>query len=77
MILTIQKEPKLKRARQIPEWDVYDREIADFAAKISGSQGALAASVDDLAGTKSAVGQVEDDIANEADEHARRIDDEL
>ena len=56
---------------------MYDREIADFAAKISGSQGALAASVDDLAGTKSAVGQVEDDIANQADEHARRIDDEL
>ena len=77
MILTIQKEPKLKRARQIPEWDVYDREIADFAAKISGSQGALAASVDDLAGTKSAVEQGGEDIANEADEHVRRIEDEL
>ena len=46
----MQKEPKLVRARQIPEWDVYDREIAEFAARISGN--ALAASVDDLAGTK-------------------------
>ncbi len=48
----VKKEPKLKRARQIPEWDVYDREIAEFAARISGDSGALAASVDDLAGSK-------------------------
>lgn len=44
------KEPKLVRARQIPEWDVYDREIAAFAATLgSGESGALAANVDDLA----------------------------
>nr|XP_019013386.1 UDP-glucose:glycoprotein glucosyltransferase [Kwoniella pini CBS 10737]OCF52167.1 UDP-glucose:glycoprotein glucosyltransferase [Kwoniella pini CBS 10737] len=46
------KEPKLVRARQIPEWDLYDREIATFAAKLEGQEvgvGALAASVDDLA----------------------------
>ncbi|WRT66985.1 uncharacterized protein IL334_003951 [Kwoniella shivajii] len=44
------KEPKLVRARQIPEWDLYDREIATFAAKLEGQEGgALAANVDDLA----------------------------
>ena len=30
-----QKEPKLSRARQIPEWDEYDREIARFAQKLA------------------------------------------
>ncbi|KAH9946426.1 glycosyltransferase family 24 protein [Epithele typhae] len=29
------KEPKLDRARQIPEWEVYDSEIAEFARKCS------------------------------------------
>ncbi|WWC85342.1 uncharacterized protein L201_000205 [Kwoniella dendrophila CBS 6074] len=48
------KEPKLVRARQIPEWDLYDREIASFAAKLQKEEngvevGALVASVDDLA----------------------------
>ncbi|BEI94341.1 uncharacterized protein CcaverHIS019_0608000 [Cutaneotrichosporon cavernicola] len=41
------KEPKLSRARQIPEWDSYDREIAEFAATLG--DGGLAANVDDLA----------------------------
>ncbi|EIW69539.1 hypothetical protein TREMEDRAFT_44060 [Tremella mesenterica DSM 1558] len=45
------KEPKLVRARQIPEWDEYDREIAALAARIQGGSG-LAGSVDDLAGEK-------------------------
>lgn len=53
-----QKEPKLVRARQIPEWETYDSEIARFAqslvqeGKIKAS--AIAASVNDLAsiGTK-------------------------
>jgi len=75
-VLMRQKEPKLKRARQIPEWDIYDREIAEFAARISGSHGALAASVDDLAGSKSPVEPAYDGD-QEADEPARRIDDEL
>lgn len=52
------KEPKLVRARQIPEWDVYDREIAAFAASLASAQGdggvgggggAMARGVDDLA----------------------------
>ena len=49
-----QKEPKLVRARQIPEWDLYDMEIANFASRISGKGGVMAVSVDDLAGSKSA-----------------------
>jgi hypothetical protein len=44
------KEPKLARARQIPEWDVYDQEVAAFAKKLEGSAGRLAGSVDALAG---------------------------
>lgn len=31
---TTQKEPKLDRARQIPEWEVYDSEIAEFARRL-------------------------------------------
>ena len=30
-----QKEPKLSRARQIPEWEQYDGEIAQFARKLA------------------------------------------
>jgi len=30
-----QKEPKLARARQIPEWEEYDSEIAKFAQRLS------------------------------------------
>lgn len=32
---TSQKEPKLSRARQIPEWETYDAEIAHFARKLA------------------------------------------
>lgn len=31
----IQKEPKLARARQIPEWEEYDAEIARFAQNLA------------------------------------------
>lgn len=49
------KEPKLVRARQIPEWDTYDRDIAAFAKRIEGQTGkGMAASVDALAGNKEA-----------------------
>jgi len=49
----MQKEPKLFRARQIPEWEEYDGEIARFAQSLV-EQGkiksaAVAASVNDLA----------------------------
>ncbi|KIJ61523.1 glycosyltransferase family 24 protein [Hydnomerulius pinastri MD-312] len=38
------KEPKLSRARQIPEWEEYDTEIAQFARKLA-AQGKIHASV--------------------------------
>lgn len=83
--LITQKEPKLKRARQIPEWDSYDREIAAFAARISGNEGALAASVDDLAGNKEVVEESEVDVTEDVQgeqvkeerEHHGRIEGEL
>ena len=34
----LQKEPKLDRARQIPEWEVYDNEIAEFARRLRSGQ---------------------------------------
>ncbi|RPD60390.1 glycosyltransferase family 24 protein [Lentinus tigrinus ALCF2SS1-7] len=33
------KEPKLDRARQIPEWEVYDSEIAKFARRLREGEG--------------------------------------
>ena len=66
------KEPKLARARQIPEWDVYDQEVAAFAKRIGGSAGkGLAGSVDALAGAAVQVDEKEDSAAS------RRLDDEL
>lgn len=61
----VQKEPKLVRARQIPEWEEYDGEIARFAqslvhdGKIKAS--AIAASVNELAsiGTQKTDGEGE------------------
>ncbi|KAF9225915.1 hypothetical protein BS17DRAFT_777873 [Gyrodon lividus] len=38
------KEPKLSRARQIPEWEVYDNEIAHFARRLA-AEGKIHASV--------------------------------
>ena len=35
---SMQKEPKLDRARQIPEWEVYDGEIAAFARRLQVNQ---------------------------------------
>ncbi|KAI0823499.1 glycosyltransferase family 24 protein [Trametes gibbosa] len=32
------KEPKLDRAKQIPEWEVYDGEISAFARRLAGSE---------------------------------------
>ena len=36
----MQKEPKLSRAHQIPEWSTYDSEIAQFAKSLA-EQGIL------------------------------------
>ncbi|KAK8869940.1 hypothetical protein IAR55_000508 [Kwoniella newhampshirensis] len=84
------KEPKLVRARQIPEWDVYDREIAAFAARVSedgGESGALAGSVDDLAsevvkgGNEKSLEAIHEDAGSDMDEadeeDPRRLEDEL
>ncbi len=66
------KEPKLVRARQIPEWDSYDREIAAFAATLG--DGGLAADVDELASGPGGAGagavgeQAVEDAAEEAPE---------
>lgn len=34
----LQKEPKLDRAKQIPEWEVYDAEISAFAKRLMASE---------------------------------------
>ena len=65
------KEPKLVRARQIPEWDSYDQEVARLAARVAedGGQG-LVGSVDELAGEKTAAAVgVEEDEEAKNDKH--------
>lgn len=54
LILTpLQKEPKLARAHRIPEWEVYDGEIARLARRLADEgvihASAAAADVSDLA----------------------------
>ncbi|KAG9126087.1 hypothetical protein FRC07_004930 [Ceratobasidium sp. 392] len=57
------KEPKLARARQIPEWTSYDNEIADFARSLADAgklrSRAISGSVDALAsvGKKAPAGE--------------------
>jgi UDP-glucose:glycoprotein glucosyltransferase len=34
-MVNLQKEPKLARARQIPEWEEYDTEIAQFTRQLA------------------------------------------
>ena len=50
----MQKEPKLSRARQIPEWEEYDAEIAKFTRKLASEgkirSGMAVADVNALAG---------------------------
>jgi UDP-glucose:glycoprotein glucosyltransferase len=51
-----QKEPKLARARSIPEWEEYDSEIARFTQKLSDQgiiRSAASADINALAGEKS------------------------
>jgi UDP-glucose:glycoprotein glucosyltransferase len=49
----LQKEPKLARARQIPEWELYDAEIARFTRTLANDgrihASAAAADVNELA----------------------------
>jgi UDP-glucose:glycoprotein glucosyltransferase len=34
----LQKEPKLARARRIPEWEVYDAEVAALAERLASER---------------------------------------
>lgn len=67
-----QKEPKLVRARQIPEWEVYDAEIANFARKLVQDGkirgGAIAASSNDLASIGTQVPTQSEEGKREANE---------
>jgi UDP-glucose:glycoprotein glucosyltransferase len=51
--LSTQKEPKLERARKIPEWEQYDSEIAHFTRRLAEEgcihTSAAAADVNELA----------------------------
>jgi UDP-glucose:glycoprotein glucosyltransferase len=83
--LSTQKEPKLERARKIPEWEQYDSEIAHFTRRLAeeGSihASAAAADVNELAKAGS-VGPIrtspetEDTRTSEAESH-EAIHDEL
>lgn len=70
----------MARARQIPEWDIYDREVAAFARRIEGKAGkAMASSVEALAGD-AIPDTLTSQHAEEAplvEDRARRIEDEL
>ncbi len=80
-----QKEPKLQRARKIPEWEQYDSEIAHFTRRLAEEgrihASAAAADVNELAKAGS-VGPVhsppepEDTCTSEA-ESPEAIRDEL
>jgi UDP-glucose:glycoprotein glucosyltransferase len=70
-----QKEPKLARARKIPEWEEYDSEISQFSRKLA-EQGLIhsrfaAADTNALAGEGTSGGPAEP-VVQEAD---RDIDD--
>lgn len=70
----MQKEPKLARARQIPEWSVYDSEIAQFARGLAQKglihSDAAAVDIDALASVGGAAKADKADEAVEADSTA-------
>ncbi len=69
--LSLQKEPKLSRARQIPEWEEYDAEISRFAQKLAkeGSLHSRIAAADTrvLADAGTANSGKSDDVSMEAE----------
>ncbi len=80
-----QKEPKLERARKIPEWEQYDSEIARFTRRLAAEgrihASAAAADVNELAkagsvGPVHAPPETEDTRTSEA-ESPEAIRDEL
>ena len=78
LLTNFQKEPKLARARQIPEWEVYDGEIARLARRLAEEgiirASAAAADVSDLANAASGKAPVAIDDTTEAS--AREVDEE-
>jgi UDP-glucose:glycoprotein glucosyltransferase len=83
--LRTQKEPKLARARKIPEWEQYDSEIARFTRRLAEEgrihASAAAADVNELAKAGS-VGPVPtppetDDLTSEVESPPEVIRDEL
>lgn len=83
--LSTQKEPKLERARKIPEWEQYDSEIANFTRRLAEEgcihSSAAAADVNELAkagsgGPVRTPPETEDTRTSEA-EYPEAIHDEL
>lgn len=66
-----QKEPKLSRARQIPEWEEYDSEIARFTRKLAAEgrihASAAAADINELANSASSIPTVESEASGVED----------
>ncbi|KAI0042052.1 glycosyltransferase family 24 protein [Auriscalpium vulgare] len=71
------KEPKLSRARQIPEWEVYDSEIAGFARRLADEGrilgSAAVADINELANAGVTAPPAVTDAAEEADEAQESI----
>ncbi|KAI0314345.1 UDP-glucose:glycoprotein glucosyltransferase-domain-containing protein [Amylostereum chailletii] len=75
------KEPKLSRARQIPEWEHYDAEIVRFTRKLADEgrirASAAAADVNELANVASGKAEDTNDRSEDGDEHEEHKRDEL
>lgn len=72
-ILSEKKEPKLSRARQIPEWEEYDSEIARFTRRLAAEgrihASAAAADINELANSVTSIPTV-DDVEGSGDDVA-------
>jgi UDP-glucose:glycoprotein glucosyltransferase len=73
LIVHQQKEPKLARARAIPEWEEYDSEVARFTRSLADRgliRSASSADINALAGEAKASPKAEPNETREA-EHTR------
>lgn len=79
--MKLQKEPKLSRARQIPEWEDYDAEVSRFARKLADEgiirSAAYAGGVDTLANLGSTASSGEQNIVDEGEDLSRPETEEL
>ena len=77
---TLQKEPKLSRARQIPEWEEYDAEVARFARKLADQgiirSAAYASDVDALANSGSTASSGEERSVDESEDIIDPVEEE-